>query len=561
MRSLKCLLCALCALILYPAGSAFAEVHTVIVLSQGDRTVYDMDPASGKIVNQVQLGGAPSDAVYSWDERWLFVSVPDQGYVSVINLLTFKESSRLTKPEFKRTAGPGGFVGGLATTPDGEKLYVAVADGLEVFDQHLLAYNPEYQQPSQKITLQLRDGQHMRVQGPTNKLYYPFGRENQVVVIDTDKDTVVKTLPVKGGPTDVSFFVGGEAWVASADGSVTIIDTNKDEVAKTIQTTGKGAGRIAAAWDLRYIAASHSESGDVSILQPMTKEVAGTVKAEKGPLAVAFVPAGGEEEYIGYTMKFPTNQLYITGPSEVAVADLTNMTISAHKEVGKTVVAGLIHYTYPDAFTPPREATAKRALETDVFTVFQNAQAPYDLSPIHQHRTDMVAVYTGTGINKIGCWDPECPPSVIPHGPNGVPYNYGEGMVGNYTATPRGSIHREEGVSPSPRRMIDFMPKNNYYRQMSPKKTSDFADKPGITRLNENGRAWLWNLTLVPGQPFQFPATDYAFVYLAGGLMRFTHNGVPKIVNRYFNDWEWDPTAKTVEALSNRMHIAIIEFK
>ena len=290
----------------------------------------------------------------------------------------------------------------------------------------------------------------------------------------------------------------------------------------------------------------------------------GTVTAEKGPLAVAFVPPGGEEEYTNYTMKFPTNQLYISGPSEVAVADLTDLTsikITAHQEVGQNVAYDLVHYTYPDAFTPPREATAKRALETDVFTVFQNAQAAYDLSPIHQHRTDMVAVYTGTGVNKIGCWDPECPASAIPHTVNGVPYNYGEGMVGSYTGTPRGTIHREEGVSPSPRRMIDFMPKNNYYRQMNPKKTSDFAGKPGFTRLNENARAWVWNLYLVPGQPVHFPKTDYAFIYLSGGLMRNVHNGVPQVINRYFNDWEWDPTDRTVEALSNRMHIAVVEFK
>ena len=59
----------------------------------------------------------------------------------------------------------------------------------------------------------------------------------------------------------------------------------------------------------------------------------------------------------------------------------------------------------------------------------------------------------------------------------------------------------------------------------------------------------------------EFPATDYAFIYLSGGLVRFTHNGVPDIENRYFNDWDVDPTAKTVEALSNRIHIAVVEFK
>src|SRR5579862_3848308 len=109
MRRLIYLLCALWVLILYPAASAFAEDHTVIVLSQGDRTVYDVDATSGSVVNKIQLEGAPAEAVFSWDERSLFVSVPDQGYISVVNVATFKEVSRLTKPEFKRAANSTGF--------------------------------------------------------------------------------------------------------------------------------------------------------------------------------------------------------------------------------------------------------------------------------------------------------------------------------------------------------------------------------------------------------------------------------------------------------------------
>ncbi len=63
MRRVIYLLCALCVLILYPVANASAEYHTVIVLSQGDHTVYDVDSGTGKIVNQIQLGGVPTDAV------------------------------------------------------------------------------------------------------------------------------------------------------------------------------------------------------------------------------------------------------------------------------------------------------------------------------------------------------------------------------------------------------------------------------------------------------------------------------------------------------------------
>ncbi len=58
----------------------------------------------------------------------------------------------------------------------------------------------------------VKTGQHMLVHGPSNKLYYAFGKDNQVAVIDTLADKIVKTIAVKGGPTDVVFNMGWEAW-------------------------------------------------------------------------------------------------------------------------------------------------------------------------------------------------------------------------------------------------------------------------------------------------------------------------------------------------------------
>jgi YVTN family beta-propeller protein len=566
MRKLTSLLCALCTL-LYPATRASAEDHTVLLLSQSDRTVYDMDPASGKVINQVQLGGAPTGAVFSFDEQSLFVSVPDQGYISIIDLHTFKEVSRLTKPEFKSASSSVAVPDALATTPDYQKLYVSVPGGLEVFNQQLLVENPEYKQPEEKISLPGKDGQYMLVHGPSNKLYYAFRKDNQVAVIDTKTDKVLKIIPVKGGPTDVTFVVGGEAWVTATDGSVSIIDTDKDEVVKTIETGGKGNGRITVAPDLRFIAATHEGSGTVSILQPMTKEVMSTVDIGKGLLSPIFAPAGGGV-YHGYgnteneSQYPPTDQLYVAGQSGVSIVDLEKMTVSARQEVGKGDADALIHYTYPDAFVPPREGTATRILETDSFSLFNNAMFAYDFSGVHEHRTDMSAVVIGQGIEKIGCWTPDCPQRAIPTRGMGGPYEYHENDAGTYSGVPRGTLHEEEGISPSPRRMVIFMVKNNYYRQQHPKENSDFANKPGFKKLPGNTpRTWMYTLILNPGHPVHFPKTDYAFVYLGGGLIRETHAGVPEMVHRLYGDWEVDPTEKTVEAVSNPLSVVVVEFR
>jgi YVTN family beta-propeller protein len=568
MRKLIYLLCALSVLTMYPPTPAAAEDHSVILLSQSDHTMYDINPVSGKVINQIQLGGVPTNAVFSWDEQRLFVSVPDQGYISIVNLSTFKEVSRLTRPEFKSTANSAGMLDALATTPDYQKLYVSVAGGIEVFNQQLLVYSPEYKQPEQKISLPGKDGQYMLVHGPSNKLYYAFRKDNQVAVIDTKTDKVLKIIPVNGGPTDVTFCFGGEAWVAAADGSISIIDTNKDEVVKTIETDGKGDARIAVAPDQRFIAATHNDSGTVSILQPVTKEVVATSNIGAGPISPIFTPNGGGV-YRGYgngenLAQYPsTVQLYVAGQSGITSVDLDKMTVSGHQEAGKANIAALIHYTYPDAFVPPREGTATRILETDSFTLYNNAMFAYDFSGLHEHRTDMSGIVIGTGTEKIGCWTPDCPKDAVRHrGLGDDPYEYHENDAATFTGVPRGTLHEEEGVSPSPRRIVIFMLKNNYYRQQHLKATSDFAKQPGYTALaGESPRTWQWRLSLNPGHPVHLPKGDFAFVYMGGGLLRETSNGRPEMVHRLYGDPEVNLADKTIEAISNPIPVIIVEFR
>ena len=581
MRKLLCLLCTLCTGILC-AASAAAEYHTVLLVNRAQKTITDVDPVSGKVMNSAQLEGVPTSVVFSWDEQWLFVSEPDQGYVAVISARTLKESSRLTRPEFKRAANSS-FPLALAVTPDYKKLYVAVPGGLDVFDQRVLVYAPTFHQPDKKIALADEDGQRLLAHGPSSKLYYALGKANQVAVVDTNTDKVLKTIAVKGGPMDVAFMIGGEAWVASADGSVSIIDINKDEVVKTIETGGKGAVQIDIAPDVRFLAVSHDESGDVSILQPITKAVAGTVKIGKGPLSVAFEPAGrayaelqrvaGADDLTRRTYP-PTSQLYVAGPSGVAMVDLEKMAATDKKITDKVGSTALIHYTYINGFWPPRESTSVRIMENDTYTLFDNAMFSYDDSHVHEHRTDMVAVIVGEGVAKIGCWYPTtpmkdqdavmaCPEESVPNGAatNGLPYNYSHANVGGYTGVPRGTTHIEEGASASPRRMVIFMPKNNYYRQASPKAKSDFQGKPEFRQLANPTRAWVWNVMLTPGHPVHLPKTDYAIVYLAGGLMKEVHDGVPTVFQKLFASWDTDSGEKTIEALSNKVPIVVIEFK
>ncbi len=548
-----------------------AEDHTVIVLSPGNRTIYDTDPATGKILNQLQLDGAPTEAIFSYDERFIFVSVPEVGAIELINAKTFKETSRLVRPEFKRPAGYTGLIDVLSGTPNYKKLYVSYPGGLDVFDQQLLIYNPEYKQPEKKVALAGKDPQHFLVHGPSEKLYYSFRGDNQVAVIDTNTDSVVKMVAVKGGPSDVAFNFGGEAWITSEDGTVTIIDTKTDEVVKTIATGGKGGTRIVNAVDQRYIAVTHNDSDDVTFIQPRTKEILSTVKLPmKGPLSVRSLPTGHGGAVKGVygaasgegLWKYPfSDSFYVTGDSGLSIVNVEKKTAGAPQEIGKNNSNTLIHYMFPDAFTPPREATATRIMENDTYTLYNNAMANYDESPIHEHRTDMVGLHVAKGHTKIGCWDPACPARAVENNLDGRPFDYGQSVLGQFTGNQRGTLHQEEGISPQPREMMVFMQKNNYYRQIDPKKESDFKKLKGARLIADNSRAWMFDMVLIPGQPIHFPHIDSAVVYLSGGLVKETKDNVPEIDHRLFKEWDLDTSDRTMEALSNRVHMILIEFK
>jgi YVTN family beta-propeller protein len=550
-----------------PSSFAFAELHSLVVLSRDDHAIHEINPSSGQTLKQVKLAGAPREAIFSWDEKTLFVTVPDAAHVAIIDLQKFAQTGQITHPAFKRpNGGSPGAPFGLANSSDGQKLYIGIEGGLVVYDQRLLVLNPEWRQEGRTITVPAKDGRHFKVQGTTDKLYYPHRQENQVVVVDTKNDTVVKTIPVPGGPLDVAFVPGNEVWVQAEDGTIAVIDSSKDVVKQTISTGGKGTGRIAIAPDIRFVASTHAESGEVTVLHPLEKKVLGKMKIGSGPATAEFVPAAKGAS--NFTMKDPTTSMYVAGggSSEIAVVSLDSMNVEKKHKVGHGLVGSLIRYRFAAGFTPPREGTAKRVMETDLFTARLNAMTLYDVSPVHEHREDMVGFFISSGVYKAGCWLPDCGPeatgpSLTNPGPGGLPYINAWAEAGLMTGVTRGTLHVEEGGSPSPRRMLTFDMKNNYYRQTRPPKAS-LLEKTVFRKFGESPRAIAWDVMLKPGdKPVLLPEGDFVVVYMNGGLFRKIRNGKPEIVNRYYNEFDWEPQALSIESLTNAVRVVVLEFK
>ena len=328
------------------ATIARAQGHTLIVLSHTNHTVYELDPATGRVVHEFVAPDQPHEAAITADGRTIFASIPMAGFVEIIDGQTFKETGRIESDYFKRTPQPrragrnGAPPGppntsasphGMSLNNDGTKLYI----GTENADiSGVIVYDVKAGKVVKKIDLLLEGGHYLQIQPGTDKLYYPHRTDNRVVVIDTKTDRITKIIPVEGGPVGVAFAPNGEVWFhEDGDGSVTVVDSKKDEVIKVIQTGGKGAGRMAVSPDGRFAASPHSESQDVAIIDAVNKTVLSTVKIGKGPGFPLFSP--------------DSTKLYVleSGNGDVVVIDLKSMSVAARYRIGTDPFGGGVKTT------------------------------------------------------------------------------------------------------------------------------------------------------------------------------------------------------------------------
>lgn len=318
-------------LVLLAAAAAKAQTHTIVALSHTDHTAYEVDPASGKILNQFTAMEQPHEGVASADGKTFYAAIPNGPHVVVLDATTFKEKSKIESPFF-RSSRPNGSASphGIALTGDGSKLYV----GLENADiPGIVVVDTKTNKVIRKIDVVLRGGHFLAIQPGTDKLYYPMREDNRVLVIDTKTDAVTKIIAIAGGPVGVGFAPNGDVWIHNdGDGTVHVIDSKNDEVVSVLKDLGKGAGRMAVSADGRWAASTHSGSQDVAIIDATTKQVAGTIAIGRGPGFPLFSPDG--------------TKLYVmnSGAGDVCVIDLEDMKVSARHKVGVNPFGGGLRF-------------------------------------------------------------------------------------------------------------------------------------------------------------------------------------------------------------------------
>jgi YVTN family beta-propeller protein len=274
------------------------------------------------VLHALSLPGTPADVVASPDGRTVYATIP--GAVLAIDAAAFRTPVRIAT--LPAAAPPHG----LALTDDGTKLYV----GMEPSGPAKLT---EVDLPSKRthtIDLGLAGGRSFGIQLGTNYLYYPFGQQNTVLVLDTENDQKIGTIPVNGGPADVGFAPSGDVWIQDdGNGSVAILDSMSNKVVATVPTRATGSGHIAVSPSGAYAASTRADSQSVVIFNARTHRVTGTVRTGKGPATPIF--------------SADSTKLFVlsSGAGEIAVIDTTTLAITAHWKVGTDPVAGALRFT------------------------------------------------------------------------------------------------------------------------------------------------------------------------------------------------------------------------
>jgi YVTN family beta-propeller protein len=318
------------------ANTVAAQEHTLIVLSHSNFTVYQVDVATQRVINQFVAKDEPHEAAITPDMRTLFAAVPEGPHVVVLDADTLQQKGIIESEHFRRRAATGtpprdsAAPHGVAVNNDGTKLYVGLERG-EI--PGLVVYDIKAGKVIKKIDLLLNGGHYLAMQPGTDKLYYPHREDNRVVVLDAKTDRVVKIIPVPGGPVGVDFAPNGEVWLhQDGDGTVAVVDSRSDEIIKTIKTTGQGAGRLAVSKDGRFVASTHRNSGDVAIIDARSKEVVANI-------------ALGAPPYLGFPLFSPDSQtLYIMEfqGGNLATIDLTTMKVKSRVKMGSDPFGGVI---------------------------------------------------------------------------------------------------------------------------------------------------------------------------------------------------------------------------
>jgi YVTN family beta-propeller protein len=232
----------------------------LLVLNKDDRTIMFLDDESGELAASLTVDRNPHEAILSPDGAIAYVSNAGGNSVSVINVETRHEVTRISNPDWR-------FPHGLEITPDGRQLWVAATRAHAVW---IYARDPA--DPARhelvKVVPTGQELSHMLHFSPDGgRVYVPNIGSGTVTVLSVAEMEVVHQIEVGPGPEGVAVHpLDGTLYVANQeDGTLFVIDPETYERRYTLRL-GNTPVRATFTHDGEYCLVSNRLSNDISVI-------------------------------------------------------------------------------------------------------------------------------------------------------------------------------------------------------------------------------------------------------------------------------------------------------
>lgn len=299
------------------------DLNSYLVLTLNhDRTISFINPLialnSTKMESIVLLPGVGADWLQSRDKQFVYVSMPDQGAVAVVDTVTRKLIKTIA-------TGAGSKPMRLALQPDGHKLWVGL-DG----SQRVAAIDTEVN--ALAGTVDTGNGLHNIVVTWDNQYVYVTNSSDDTITA-VDGKTLKKVSAIKIGKTPVAVAysdVSRMVHVATLNGdSISVIDPASQKI---VATTKVRPGIVALHFEPqgRYLFALNQVDSSVVVLDAATNQITAVTSVVKEPDQITFT------ERYAYIRGIGSEKFSLIDLNEVRQGNLNPLDIQAGRLVPST---------------------------------------------------------------------------------------------------------------------------------------------------------------------------------------------------------------------------------
>lgn len=232
----------------------------LMVLNKDDRSVMFIDSDSNEVVASLMVDRNPHEAILAPDGQVAYVSNAGGNTISVIDVASRHEITRLSDPDWR-------FPHGLEVTPDGRFLWMAstYAHTLWVFERD--PDNPAHHEIVKVIPTGQKLSHMVHFSPDARTAYVPNIGSDTLTVLDVESMEVKRHVAVGPGPEGVAIHpLDGSIYVANqGDGTLFVLDPDTYEKVYTLRL-GDTPVRATFTPDGEYCLIANRLSNEVSVI-------------------------------------------------------------------------------------------------------------------------------------------------------------------------------------------------------------------------------------------------------------------------------------------------------